>query len=265
MRNDSAISFLSQQWADSGIRSGDMILLHSSTRATLRKLKKLGFATDVETILESFLEVLGESGTLLLPVFNFDFCYGLPFNIRTTPSKMGALTEAARLRPAVVRTGHPVYSFAVMGKEQERFRGLENYSGYGPDSPFGLLHKAGGKIAVLDLPDQDSMTFYHYVEESLSVDYRFHKQFSAPYTGLDGATSERTYVLFVRKLDQGVVTQVNPMGERLWQKGLYSGARPGTGSGLRVIDSRALYEEVTDVISQGKARGMLYEIQNPSG
>ena len=30
---------------------------------------------------------------------------------------------------------------------------------------FGLLHELGGQIAVLDLPDQYAMTFYHYIEE----------------------------------------------------------------------------------------------------
>ncbi len=265
MTNETAVAFLSQQWLRCGVRNGDMLLLHSSTRGTLRRLKKLGFAMDVETILDSFLHALGESGTLLLPLFNFDFCDGVPFDIRTTPSHMGALTEAGRLRPGAVRTGNPIYSFAVLGKRCDLFRGVDNFSGYGADSPFGMLHRAGGKVAVLDLPDQQSMTFYHYVEESMSVDYRFHKRFSAPYRDSDCKLSDRTYGLFVRKVDEGVVTHVDPMGEILWDKGLYSGDRPGTGSGLRVIDAQALYDEVASVIAQEKARGTLYEIQPTTG
>ncbi|MGA7322111.1 MAG: AAC(3) family N-acetyltransferase [Candidatus Sulfotelmatobacter sp.] len=160
---------------------------------------------------------------------------------------------------------NPIYSFAVLGKRCDLFRGVHNFSGDGADSPFGILHKEGGKIAVLDLPDQQSMTFYHYVEESLSVDYRLHKRFSAPYTDFDGEVSDRTYGLFVRKIDEGVVTHVDPIGEILWAKGLYSGDRPGTGSGLRAIDARVLYDEVASVIVQGKARGMLYDIQKTTG
>jgi aminoglycoside 3-N-acetyltransferase len=259
--NAPAVAFLSEEWRKSGVKPGDMLLLHSSTRATLRRLKKLGFAMEMETILDSFLHVLGENGTLLLPLFNFDFCAGVPFDIRTTPSQMGALTEAGRLHPGAVRTGNPIYSFAVLGKQRELFRGVDNFSGYGADSPFGILHRQEGKIAVLDLPDQQSMTFYHYVEESLSVEHRFHKRFSAPYTNFERETKERTYGLFVRKTEEGVVTHVDPMGEILWAKGLYSGARPGTGTGLRVIASRALYDEVASVIDQGKARGLLYEVQ----
>jgi len=265
VKNDSAVAWLSQEWSKSGVRQGDMLLLHSSTRGTLRKLKKRCFAMEVDTILDSFLHALGENGTLLLPLFNFDFCRGIAFDIRTTPSQMGALTEAGRLRLGAVRTGNPIYSFAVLGKRSPTFRGVDNFSGYGADSPFGMLHREGGKIAVLDLPEQESMTFYHYVEEALSVSYRFHKRFSAPYTSFDGVTTERTYGLFVRRLDQGVVTQVNPMGELLWAKSLYSGDRPGTGSGLRVIEAGALYHEVANVIAQGRAKGRLYETQPPAG
>jgi aminoglycoside 3-N-acetyltransferase len=262
---NAAATVLSQYWRQAGIRNGDMVLLHSSTRGTLRKLKKLGFALDAGLILDSFLEAVGPDGTLLLPLFNFSFCSGAPFDIRTTPSEMGALTEAARIRAAAVRTGHAVYSFAILGKRTDLFCGVDNFSGYGADSPFGILHQQGGKIGVLDLPDQESMTFYHYVEESMSVDYRFHKQFSGLYTDSDGNTRQRTYGLFVRKTEQGVVTRVNPMGEVLWARGLYSGDRPGKGSGLRVIEARRLYDEVASVIQQGRALGMLYEIEKTAG
>jgi aminoglycoside 3-N-acetyltransferase len=259
--NESAVDLLSEQWLACGVRQGDMLLLHSSTRGTLRRLKKLGFAMDVEAILDSFLRAVGENGTLLLPLFNFDFCDGLPFDIQTTPSHMGALTEAGRLRPTAVRTGHPIYSFAVLGKQSHHFHGVDNFSGYGGDSPFAILHRNGGKIAILDLPDQESMTFYHYVEESMSVDYRFHKRFTAPYKNFDVEVTDRTYSLFVRKVDEGVVTHVDPMGEILWQKGLYSGDRPGTRYGLRVIAAESVYDEVASVIELGKARGTLYEIR----
>jgi aminoglycoside 3-N-acetyltransferase len=99
----------------------------------------------------------------------------------------------------------------------------------------------------------------------MSVNYRFHKQFTAPYKNSKGELSNRTYSLFVRKIDEGVVTHVNPMGEILWNKGLYSGDRPGTGAGLRVISAQALYDEVASVIAQGKAKGTLYEVRQTSG
>ena len=47
-------------------------------------------------------------------------------------------------------------------------------------SPFGILKNIGGKIAILDLDDQSSMTFYH-IEELNKVDWRYFKKFKGVY------------------------------------------------------------------------------------
>ena len=80
----------------------------------------------MDLFVQSFLDAVGAEGTVLFPLFNFGFSNGEPFDIRNTPSKMGKLTEAARLHPDAVRTGHPVYSFAVIGAKADRFKGIDN-------------------------------------------------------------------------------------------------------------------------------------------
>lgn len=247
-------SVLVQNWRKCGINSGDTVLVHSSLKRTLQE-----FNATPQAVMESFLEAVGPSGTVIFPLFNFDFTKGVPFDIRSTPSQMGMLTEAARLHPDAVRSGHPIYSFAIIGSQAQKFN-VDNFSGYGPDSPFALLRQLDGKIAVLDLEDQDSMTFYHHIEEMQGVPYRFHKKFTGNYTDAKGATNARTYGLFVRDLDRGVVTDVNRMGEILWEKGLYHGDRPGQGIGLRTISANAMYDAVSEVIRTGHALGLLYSI-----
>lgn len=254
---------LAQEWSSSGIGPGDIVLLHSSLSRTLKRLKKrLPDATPAD-VLESLLLAIGgeKQGTLLLPLFNFDFPRGVPFDIRSTPSQMGALTEAGRLHPAAVRTGHPIYSFAAIGRHAPRFKAVKNFSGYGPDSPFAMLREMDGMIAVLDLDDQNSMTFYHHVEEMESVPYRYHKTFTGLYTDWDGKAKEETFGLFVRNLEMGVRTHVNPMMDRLWERGMYAGNRPNQGSGLRTIAATAFFDAVSDVIRSGKALGLLYRIE----
>lgn len=258
---ESTISRLAEEWHSAGLGDGDTVLLHSSLKRLLRKIARMGGEFSSELIIASFQRVLGTAGTLILPLFNFDFTKGITFDIRNSPSHMGSLTEAGRLWPGAVRTGHPVYSFAVIGKNAEAFRGLKNFSGYGNDSPFALLHRLGGKIGVLDLPDQNSMTFYHYVEECLDVPYRYHKRFTGKYIDENGLESIRTFGLFVRKTDDGVVTRVDPMGEVLWEKHLYSGCRPGQGCGLRIIVAGDIFNEVEGVIKQGRAQGLLYDVE----
>ena len=255
------IEQLVSDWRHAGIEPGDTILIHTSLKRTFTRYAGQGHTLTPQMVLDSFLQALGPEGTLLLPLFNFDFTKGVPFDIRTTPSQMGALTEAGRLTPGAVRTGHPIYSFAVLGRQAERFRGVDNFSGYGADSPFAMLRQMDAKIAALNLYDQNSMTFYHHVEEMHNAPYRFHKRFTAPYTGAEGTTEPRTYGLFVRNFDLGTLTHVNPCGELMWQAGLYSGCRPDEGHGMRVISARKMYDFIADILTSGRARGILYRVE----
>lgn len=257
---------LATKWAEAGIRAGNTVLLHSNVVRTIRTMRKSGHrGVTADTLLASFRTALGPEGTLVLPVFNFDFTQGAPFVIRHTPSQMGALTEAGRLSPGTIRTGHPIYSFAALGRHADRFCAVDNRSGYGPDSPFAILRELDGTIAVLDLPDQDSMTFYHHVEEMENVPYRYHKTFQGSYTDWSGLTDTREYSLFVRNLELGVETHVWPMEEHLWRTGLYHGDRPGEGSGLRTVHARSLYDAVVEVIRDGKASEFLYKVRRADG
>ena len=255
------IQNLVNEWREAGVQEGDVLLIHSSIKRTLRRYMKQRMNITPQDILESFLNALGSSGTLLLPLFNFDFTTGVPFDIRNTPSHMGALTEAGCLHPSAIRTGHPIYSFAVIGSKAERFKEIDNFSGYGTDSPFAMLRDMDGKIAVIDLPDQNSMTFYHYVEEMHEVNYRYHKTFTGKYTDVVGTTESRTYGLFVRNIERKILTHVNPAGELMWQRGLYSGYKPNEGCGLRTISAQQMYKFVSDIIESGKAKNILYRIE----
>lgn len=256
---EDSIDQLVHDWQASGVREGDTLLVHSSIRRTLQRMSQAGWTMSPDDIVESFLRAVGRSGTLLLPLFNFDFTKGIPFDMRHTPSHMGLLTERARSWAGAVRTWHPLYSFAVLGQHAKAFGDLRNTSGYGHDSPFGLLHQMNGRIGILDLPDQESMTFYHFIEEQMQVPYRYHKEFTGPYIDVNGDESRKTFSLFVRDIEKGVVTHVNPMGDILWEKHAYTGSRPAEGCGLRTILTSDLFSEVSTVIQEGRAKGILYD------
>ncbi|MCH2547190.1 MAG: AAC(3) family N-acetyltransferase [Alphaproteobacteria bacterium] len=251
------ITALAKQWNASGIEAGDIVLLHGRIGPTIQR-NAPAFSLTPQLILASFLKAIGEEGTLLLPLFNFDFCSGKAFDIRHTPSQMGALTEAARHHPHAIRTGHPVYSFAVIGKQRAVFENLANIYAYGGDSPFALLHNMDGKIAVLDVPDQHSMTFYHYVEETLQVPYRHDKFFTGNYTNSHGHTAPARFQIYVRDLAQGVITRVSPMEALLWQERCYQGHPPMQGYGLRSIRAALIFDKSEQIIHEGKAKEFLY-------
>ena len=255
------VDLLAEEWASAGLSRGRVVLLHSRASRTLRRLASMGTGPDPDIILDSFLRAVGPDGTLLMPLFNFDFASGKPFDIRSTPSQMGVLTEAARRRAGAVRTGHPIYSFCALGAQAGLFAGVCNYSGYGKDSPFGIVHRVDGQLAVLDLPDAESITFMHYVEECAKVSYRYHKEFRGLYTDESGVTAEKAFSLYVRDIERGVVTKGNEMGELLWQGGHYKGFKPHQGPGLRTISASVFFDEIMDVIRSGRARGLLYDIE----
>jgi len=256
----SVYKFLENTWKSGGINPGDFLLLHSDLKSIYRYAKRSKTEIGPEDVLDSLLTYLGPQGTLMLPVFNFEYCNGRPFSMLTTTSQMGALSEAGRLHPDAVRTGHPIYSFVVIGNKSQSFQGLENYSGYGHDSPFALLKNMNGKIGVLNLPDQKSMTFYHYVEESCKVDYRYHKEFIGWYEFMNGMQCEKAFSIFVRDLERGVKTDVNRMGEYLWEKKIYSGSKYGVGVGFRSAPAKEVFDMVSNMILNGKALDYLYSV-----
>jgi aminoglycoside 3-N-acetyltransferase len=255
------IENLAERWLCSGITKGDTLLVHSNIRRTLMEFREQGYKVTPDDMLKSFLYALGIKGTLLLPLFNFDFTKKIPFDIKNSISQMGALTEAGRLYAGSVRTGHPIYSFAVIGHNAKEFENIDNESAYSEDSPFGILRRLNGKIASLDLEDQNSMTFYHHVEEVQKVNYRYFKDFTGLYKNLSGVETQKTYKIFVRDIDKGVVTNVNPAGELMWGKGLYKGFKPNYKSGLRTINACDMFEFVSDLISRELALNNLYSIK----
>ena len=75
------IETLQQRWKRSGLEEGDTVLIHSNIKRTLHEYRKNSTRITPVDILESFLDVIGSKGTLILPLFNFDFVKGIPFDI----------------------------------------------------------------------------------------------------------------------------------------------------------------------------------------
>ncbi len=199
-----------------GVEAGDTLLVHSSYKSfgpvdggPQTVVRALELAVDTE-----------HDGTLVMPTFNFGFNKGEPWDVRTTPSKMGVLTELARQDPRAKRVFHPFYSFAVLGKHAEMLGSLRYKSAYERNSVFGKLRDLDGKIMVIGLSYTNSMTFFHHIEQMEGVDYRFLKQFTGEVTDADGRTYTDTFEMLVRDIDKGVITEVDPMGFLMEEKGV---------------------------------------------
>ncbi len=256
------VNKLALSWNQTGLEKGDTVLIHSSLSRILKTSKLNGIDLTPQDILDAFIECVGSQGTLIFPTFNFDFTKGLAFDIRNTKSETGILTEMARLHPHSVRTGHPLFSFAVIGYHKKKFTQLYNFSAFGTDSPFAKLLELEGKIAVLDLKGEICMTFYHYVEEMENARHRYHKIFKGPYIDYDGVIQIKEFDLYARNLKMKVETDIKSAEEHIWSQGLYSGYRPGDGNSLHLISARTVYDQISNIIKEGSSLGMLYRIGN---
>ena len=218
-----------------GVEPGDVLLVHSSYK-TLGEVD--GGPRTVNLALE---QALGPEGTLIMPTFNFDFNKGQPWDVRSTPSKMGVLTELVRVDPRATRVFHPFYSFAILGRQAGMLGSLRYKSSYERNSVFGKLRDLNGRIMVIGLSYNNSMTFFHHIEQMEGVDYRFLKQFTGQVTDENGSTYTDTFEMLVRDMDKGVMTMVDPMGALLEQAGIIKSARIGDAD-VKLMNANEVYE-----------------------
>ena len=241
---------------EAGLAPGDTVLVHSSYKSFG------GVAGGPKTVIDALVFALGKEGTLIMPTFNFDFCKGEPWDVRHTPSHMGILTELVRQHPDSRRVFHPIYSFAILGKRASEFGNLRYRSSHGPNSVFAKLRDIDGKIMVIGLSYNDSMTFFHHVEEIEGVDYRYMKSFSGEVTDAAGQTSQETFTMLVRDLDQGVITAVDPMGELLEKAGVVAVQKIGQAQ-VKLMFANQVYEKTARAMKENPH--LLYQIAGPEG
>jgi aminoglycoside 3-N-acetyltransferase len=200
-----------------GIEKGDVILLTSDITDLFLTCQEHGEHFDPNILLDKFQEAIGTEGTFLVPTYNWGFCQGKTFDYRKTPSKTGALGNAALRRKDFLRTKHPIYSFAVWGKDADDLYAMENVDSFGADSPFAYLEKADAKnVFIGSASMRNSFTYIHYVEQQLRASYRFSKMFRSHYVDQDGKDTEREYGMYVRNLDLDVVCTPDPFVDELY-------------------------------------------------
>lgn len=191
-----------------GVSKGDILYVASDVSQMIKRAQiDLGFK-DKETrndflnlVIDAIQEILGQEGTLLFPMYNWDFCKGITFDYRHTKSKVGALNNfVLEKRPEFRRTRHPIYSFMVWGKEQSYLCALDNQEAFGANSPFAYLDQNNAKQLSLGVDMTGGITFLHYVEQFVQVPYRHHKFFLGQYEDENGCVEFRAYSQYVRDL-----------------------------------------------------------------
>src|ERR1043165_8675027 len=147
---------LTQQLRELGVETCDVLFVHSSFKS-LGPVDG-GAATVVEALEDS-------AGVILMPVFNLvaKDQRAATWNIATTPSTVGWLTEFFRRMPGTVRSDHYSHSVAARGPGAQEFVGghlsragdrspwdREPWGAtYGIHSPFQKAYDANGNVLLL--------------------------------------------------------------------------------------------------------------------
>ena len=206
-----------------GVEKGDIIDVSSDMANVLMYCRRIGVRLVPDHLIDALQELVGPEGTVMIRTFTWDFCHGEPFDIRTSPSRVGALGNSAMKRTDFQRTKHPIYSWMVWGARAEELLQMDQPSAFGPGSVFDFLDINHAKQLTLGNTSSDSTTQMHHVEAACKVPYRFDKPFTGEYTDYNGNTSRKTYSMHVRPLNLKVVnTEVDrdERGEELEKRGI---------------------------------------------
>jgi len=161
-----------------GVRRGDCVMLHSS-------LSSLGYVEGgAATVVDAFLEAMGETGDLVVPSFRdslwtgrFGFeackeCSGQDVCSSTEPGIQGAIPEEVRKRPESLRSCHPTHSWSAIGPHAYDIVKDHRLSPTpcGKGNPFEKVLDLDGCVVILGV-GVNTITLWHYYEDILKVPY----------------------------------------------------------------------------------------------
>lgn len=241
------------------IRNGDIVYVVSDILALSVQARENGERMNLDHFIDSIIRKVGPEGTVLIPVFNWDFCKGVTFDIRKTVSRTGALGNAALKRADFKRSKHPLYSFMIWGKDRDMLTEMDPKDAFGEDSVFGYLHRNKAKALVIGLPTLSGLTFIHYVEQMVGVPYRYSKDFTAGYIDEEGNESQKTYSMYVRDLDMDPrhIDGFRPLGDILEERGVSVTYRMNDVE-FHIVDLAEMYAVTKEDIVNNDSKNMYH-------
>lgn len=128
------------------IQSGDVLIVHAAWRGCY------ALKAAPEDVLNELLQRVGEAGTVLMPCYGADSTF---FDVKSTPSAAGVLSEQLRNLPKAVRSGFSSGAMCGVGLLAETILSSHLQSQYAFDeqSPYykAIIHH-NAKVLLIGLP-----------------------------------------------------------------------------------------------------------------
>jgi aminoglycoside 3-N-acetyltransferase len=171
-----SINTLKADFETLGVKPGSIIIMHSS-------LSKIGWTVGGPVaVIEAILQILTPKGTLIMPTFsgdNSDPSYWenppvpeswweiirneMPaYHPKMTPTRgMGAVVNTFRNWPKVIRSNHPISSFAAWGKYADFItKNHELLADLGENSPLARIYDLGGLILLVGVTHENNSSLH---------------------------------------------------------------------------------------------------------
>lgn len=238
------------------IRLGDSVFVHS-------RLSSVGyFDGDVSLVIENLIDRVGSEGNVLFPTFSFErgktvhqsYAASQCFDVRSTPSTMGILTEIFRKRYAQRRSLHPSHSVAVWGNRSTEFTASHHLD----ENPFGecsplyrFMLDPNAKVLLLGV-NEETITCYRVYESLVKDEYPVKLFFDQPYeysmTDEDG--NEFTYRTWIHHPSASSIRSNAPFAKALYERGSIT-PYPTCNCTSFWVDGTDLYPMMEDLYRNG--------------
>lgn len=240
------------------IENGDIVYLASEVLGFIKICRENSEKFNADKFINSIIEKLGHTGTLLIPTFNWEFSNNGVYDYKNSPCTTGALGKAALKRDDFKRTKHPLHSFAVWGKDKELLCKINELDSYGEASPFQYMLDNNAKCTILGTDYKHAYTFIHFVEKKEKVPYRFTKKFGGTYIDENGAKTHSEYTSYVRYLDITLEEKFNEIG-KIFEKSNAAKSITINNQQIKIVDISATYPIIVDDIKNRQCKN-LYNI-----
>ena len=235
-----------------GVRSGDSLCVFSDISVfgipdeARIGVREKGVGAIPALYLETFLSAVGREGSLFMPTFTYSACRDEVFDPGLTASTVGVLTEVFWKRKNVLRSSHPIFSFAGIGKQAEHLLQLDEKDCFAARSFFGKMCGVGGKYLLFGINFQNAATFVYFSLQKANVPYRFTKNFKARVSE-KGKLAHYDVPYFVRHLDQE--NNFDPLENLAMESGVVRSARY-CGGPLMLTEARAIDQFVCQELAK---------------
>ena len=159
-----------------GVKPGAIVIVHSS-------LSKIGWTVGGPvSVIRALMQTLTPEGTLVMPTFSSDnsepsqweyppvpeswwdtIREEMPaFNPKITPTRaMGTIVDTFRNWPNVLRSNHPMSSFAAWGKHAKYITENHELIGHlGEGSPISRLYELNGQILLVGVSHENNSSIH---------------------------------------------------------------------------------------------------------